>query len=577
MPDAPSPKSREGEVLAGKYKLLSRLGTGGMGEVYRAENTLIGRTVAIKLLLPEHLAAQDLAARFLREARAAVIVHHPNVVDVLDIGEDPKAGPFIVQEILQGEDLDSYLRRNGERLTIPQLADLVFPVIDAVALAHSRGVVHRDLKPSNVFLSRFAGKTIPKLLDFGISQIKSGKDSIRMTGTGVILGSPAYMSPEQIEHSAKVDARSDVWSLGVILYEVLSGELPFKIGDGENVWQLFLQITSSDAPPLKQTAPNVSAELARIVDRCLKRDPAQRYANAGELLRDLVDSPLGASLPPAARTVEPPKVLEFRGSLQITKPDAPPPAKTAPAAVAGAAETKQPAARSRPLARPVMGDPIFSDGGRNDIDLDVRSMRAAAIRQARSDIRHQGPPPRRRRKQEQVHVEPRHEITKTSTVLFAGLFLGVSLVLLVVVRVPDGMMKALWSSPLLTGQVPVTTALAAGVMTVIGAAVAIEAVPAWEREWGWLLSAAGFVSTGLVLGYQAVERWSVTDPSLSGEVSSTLASTLSMIPMGLCVFATQKAWKHWRDGTPTGLLIGFALAPFFGLGAVVVNAILFGQ
>src|SRR5512135_956115 len=141
MPDAPAPDSREGQLLGEKYKLLARLGAGGMGEVYRAENTRIGRTVAVKLLLQQHLKDTALTERFLREARAAVIVDHPNVVEILDICEDPKAGPFIVQEFLEGEDLDEYLERIGGRLPVAQLGEVIFPVIDAMAAAHSKGVV----------------------------------------------------------------------------------------------------------------------------------------------------------------------------------------------------------------------------------------------------------------------------------------------------------------------------------------------------------------------------------------------------------------------------------------------------
>jgi eukaryotic-like serine/threonine-protein kinase len=591
MSDTASPDSREGEVLVGKYKLMARLGAGGMGEVYRAENLLIGRTVAIKLLLPEHVRAKDLAERFLREARAAVIVHHPNVVDVLDIGEDPSAGPFIVQEFLEGEDLDNFLERNGGRLSLQQLADLVFPVIDAMALAHSRGVVHRDLKPSNVFLSRFGGKIVPKLLDFGISQVKSGTDNIRMTGTGMILGSPAYMSPEQIKRSRSVDARSDVWSLGVILYEVLSGSLPFNTDEADSVGALFIQIATVDVLPLKQTMPTVPTELARIVGRCLKRDPKERYPSATELLRDLKDSPLGASFPPATRQVGPPKTLEFQGDLAMPKPQPPPRAAMARLPVpepeqpeAAPAAPKQTAARKatgqRPgLARPAMGDPLYDDDS-GSIELDVGAppaLRATMIQQSRPEPRPNAAPPSRTEEPAQEAEEDvvLDEITNESTAKFAGIVLGVTVAFFIIIPVPHGFMKSLWSSPLLTGKMPLGTAAAGVIVGVLGAAIASVTSSKWKREWGPLVSAAGLVLTGLVLVFQALERWGESQAA-PAEVSHTLPLTLSFVPLGLCVFASKKAWRNWRTSTSTGLVTTIGFAALFALGVVLVQTILYG-
>lgn len=276
-------RTREGELLAGKYRLERRLGGGGMGEVYRARNELIGRPVAIKVLHAQHAANSEVVSRFLREARAANIVRHPNVVDVLDIGQDDQGVPFIVQELLDGEDLASYLSSNNGRLSVPVALKFLLPVIDAVAVAHASSVVHRDLKPENVFLHRVGNTVVPKVLDFGISKIVSPGE-IRMTSTGLMMGTPGYMSPEQIQGSRDIDARTDVWALGVILYEVLSGKLPFE---AETPGALFVKICTESPVPLEQVVPDVPAELVRIVGRCLQRDPAQRYANAGELAHDL--------------------------------------------------------------------------------------------------------------------------------------------------------------------------------------------------------------------------------------------------------------------------------------------------
>ena len=197
---------RVGETLAGKYKLEALLGAGAMGAVYRATNVAIGRAVAIKVLRPEHGKNAEIVERFLREARAANIVRHPNVVDVLDIGRDDAGSPFIVQELLEGEDLSAYVARSG-RVPVPSALDLLLPVVEAVEFAHARGVVHRDLKPENIFLAKQGSKLVPKLLDFGISRIQESSEA-RLTTAGESIGTPAYMSPEQIHSSGDVDSRS---------------------------------------------------------------------------------------------------------------------------------------------------------------------------------------------------------------------------------------------------------------------------------------------------------------------------------------------------------------------------------
>ncbi|PKN31478.1 MAG: serine/threonine protein kinase, partial [Deltaproteobacteria bacterium HGW-Deltaproteobacteria-20] len=220
--------SRVGDLLAGKYRLDALLGSGGVGDVYRAQNTLIGRTVAIKVLKAEHATDDSVVERFLREAKAANLARHPNVVDVLDVGLDDEGVPFIVQEFLEGMDLGQHLKRSNGALPYRQVLELMIPVVEAVGLAHARGVVHRDLKPENVFLARVGGAVVPKLLDFGISYIKPQPGDVRMTRTGMTVGTPAYMSPEQLEGTAGVDVRTDVWALGVILYESLAGRLPFE-------------------------------------------------------------------------------------------------------------------------------------------------------------------------------------------------------------------------------------------------------------------------------------------------------------------------------------------------------------
>jgi serine/threonine-protein kinase len=279
MADPPA-GAREGETLCGKYRLDKLLGEGGMGEVYRASNVLIGRDVAIKILRAEHAKNDVLVGRFLREARAANLVRHPNVVGVLDIGQDEAKTPFIVQELLEGEDLATRVEREEGKLPVDEALSILLPVIDAVATGHASGVVHRDLKPENVFLARVGSKTVPKLLDFGISKIQqAGPDDRKMTLAGTAMGTPTYMSPEQVK-GFDVDARADVWAFGVMLYQLVSGTLPF---DAESHAALFVKVCTEDPAPLGAAAPEVSRDLCEIVHKCLQRDKDARFADAAAL------------------------------------------------------------------------------------------------------------------------------------------------------------------------------------------------------------------------------------------------------------------------------------------------------
>ena len=314
-----------GQLLADKYRLEAHLGSGGMANVYRAVNDQIGRAVAIKRLRPELAEYPEVVERFLREARTANLVRHPNVVDVIDLGTDERGMPFLVQELLEGVDLARYAASRGGVLSREEIVTLVLPVVHAVATAHARGVVHRDLKPDNVFVATIEDRRVPKLLDFGISKVVT--KGVRATDAGVMLGTPAYMAPEQVKGARDADARSDVWALGVMLFELLSGRLPFQ----QDAPALFLAIVGEDAPRLLDVAPRVDPSLSRVVARCLRRSPDERYPSAAELARDLKYALEGEELEPTLRRSIVPALADFVPDLALPRPAAVPELGTPPA------------------------------------------------------------------------------------------------------------------------------------------------------------------------------------------------------------------------------------------------------
>jgi serine/threonine protein kinase len=281
---------RAGEVLAGKYRIEQVIGSGAMGLVARAWHIELEQPVAIKFLHQEHADDAVGAERFRREARAAARIRSPHVARVLDVGALEESGiPFIVMEYLDGRDLARELAACGP-LEVHRAVGYVLEACDAVAEAHSHGVVHRDLKPANLFLAqRTSGTPMVKVLDFGVSKLGGAStEQLSITDTAMLMGSPAYMSPEQLESSRNVDARSDIWSLGVILHELCAGALPFT---GESVPQLVRAIVTGARRPLGELG--ASAELEPVIVRCLQQDPARRYQTVAELC---------AALQPIARS-----------------------------------------------------------------------------------------------------------------------------------------------------------------------------------------------------------------------------------------------------------------------------------
>jgi serine/threonine-protein kinase len=288
----------EGEALLGKYKVERMLGRGGMGFVVAARHLGLDQTVAIKMLLPSSLTKPELVSRFAREAKAAAKLRNEHVVRVMDVGELADGAPYLVMEYLRGRDLSEVLAERG-RLPITESVDCVLQSLEAIAEAHARGLVHRDLKPSNLFLAdRGGGAAIVKLLDFGISKHPddAGSAELSLTGKDAVIGSPRYMSPEQLRSAKTCDARTDIWAMGVILYELITGRFPF---DADSASALVAQITAD--PPLQFTADeSVPRELARAIMLCLDKDRGRRPETALELAKRL--EPFGGPL--AAQRLE---------------------------------------------------------------------------------------------------------------------------------------------------------------------------------------------------------------------------------------------------------------------------------
>ncbi|MDI1476537.1 serine/threonine-protein kinase [Polyangium sp. y55x31] len=307
----------EGDVLAGKYRVESVLGKGGMGVVVAAMHLQLGQRVAIKYLLqPDNT---EIVARFLREARAAVRLKSEHVARVLDVGELGSGAPYMVMEYLEGGDLLRHLKTQGP-LPIPEAVDYILQTCEAIAEAHAVGIVHRDLKPANLFLTTTPdGSRSVKVLDFGISKVSEneseGGDGMQLTKTEMVLGSPLYMSPEQLKSSKDVDPRSDIWALGVILYQLLAGKVPFN---GTAFSELVLKVNLEPPPPLSQYRSDVPAELEALILRCLEKKREHRFNNIAEFALGIAE--FG---PPTARisAEKAKRVLEATGvSVQAPAP-----------------------------------------------------------------------------------------------------------------------------------------------------------------------------------------------------------------------------------------------------------------
>ncbi len=297
---------RPGDVLAGKFRVDRVLGQGGMGVVVAAHHLQLDQKVAIKLLLPQSLRNPEVVARFAQEARSTAQIHSEHVVRVLDVGNDEGA-PYIVMEYLEGRDLLAELKTRGPMPMGPAV-EYVLQACEALAEAHRLGIVHRDLKPANLFLSRRAdGSPLIKVLDFGISKAalsSAGGVNGGLTADSSVMGSPNYMSPEQLRNSKDVDARADLWSLGLVLYELLTGTVAFH---ADTLAELHLGILQGTPRPLSGLRPDLPPGLEAIIQRCLSKDRAYRFSTVAEMAQAL------APFAPASAQVSVDRVCRVMG------------------------------------------------------------------------------------------------------------------------------------------------------------------------------------------------------------------------------------------------------------------------
>lgn len=271
--------------LLGKYKLISLLGQGGMGAVFVAENTVIGKQVALKVLKSEFSEHESTLQRFLQEARTAASIDHPGIVEIFDFGWSEKREPYIVMELLKGRSLDSIIEQNPAGAPIDFTVDLFRQMLSVLVAVHEKGIIHRDLKPENIFLSkRGNGNEQVRILDFGISKMKSDETTVRLTQTGAVLGTPYYMSPEQANGLKDIDHRADIWAVGAIFFEVLTGQVCFP-GDSYNA--VLVKIFSRQMVRPRMLRPEIPEALEAVIFRAMTWERDQRYSSMNEFLADL--------------------------------------------------------------------------------------------------------------------------------------------------------------------------------------------------------------------------------------------------------------------------------------------------
>jgi serine/threonine protein kinase len=307
-----------GAVVGGKYRVDRIVGSGGMGVVVAATHTELHQAVALKFILPEAISGKEAVERFMREARSVARLKSEHVARVFDVGRDENDNPYMVLELLEGADLATLSKRKGP-LTIADSVEYVLQACEALVEAHAAGIVHRDLKPQNIFVSRrLNGTPLVKVLDFGIAKAvgAAAVGQLALTDSQAVMGSPLYMAPEHMRSARAADVRSDVWSLGVILYELIGGQLPF---DGETVTEVCIRVVNEAPPSLLSLRPGLEPKLAALVMRCLEKDPGARWQNVAQLAMALEPFSRSAQQGAAIRPWR-----SFEDTMDSRPPQAPP-------------------------------------------------------------------------------------------------------------------------------------------------------------------------------------------------------------------------------------------------------------
>lgn len=275
-----------GDEILGKYRINKRLGEGGMGVVYAATHIELQETVAIKMLSPNLMRRDEVVARFMREARAAAKIKNDHAVRVLDVGKLDGGVPYMVMEFLDGQDLEQLLESRGP-LPLREVIGYLVQTAEALGEAHRQGIVHRDIKPANLFLAKKSnGKRVVKVLDFGISKVQNENlTGGEATRTEAVMGTPMYMSPEQLRSTRNVDARADVWSLGIVFYRLLTGGFPFE---GESIPVICSEVLAARYKPIRSRRPDLPVEIEPIVAQCLEKDRDKRFASVEGFVQALI-------------------------------------------------------------------------------------------------------------------------------------------------------------------------------------------------------------------------------------------------------------------------------------------------
>lgn len=280
-----SPDDIIGTILSERYEVTARIGQGGMGAVYEARHVLIGKRVALKVLLDKHAEKEQVVARLKQEARLASSIGHDNIVDITDVGTTNTGRTFVVMEYLDGESLGACISRQG-RIDSARIIEIATQIASALHAAHGKGIVHRDIKPDNIFLIKREGRDFVKVVDFGISKsmAPSEDDELRLTQTGMVLGTPLYMSPEQAQGEDDLDHRIDIYALGVILYEAVTGEVPFR---GKNYLNILTQVISEEPRKPSDLVANLDHNFESVILKSMAKDRGQRYQSMGDFGDDL--------------------------------------------------------------------------------------------------------------------------------------------------------------------------------------------------------------------------------------------------------------------------------------------------